>query len=91
MPPNLHRALQKAALVIIKGDANYRRMVGDAIWSTDTSFKAVVDYFPAPLLALRVLKSEPIVGLPRGLAQTLEAVDNEWRYNGQRGLIQFNV
>ena len=56
----------RAALVIFKGDANYRRIVGDALWQPETPFAQVTAYFPAPLLALRTLKSDPIVGLAPG-------------------------
>ena len=77
-----------AALVIFKGDANYRRVVGDALWPPETPLASVVDYFPAPLLALRTLKSDPVVGLPAGLAARLDGVDPDWRINGKRGVIE---
>lgn len=90
MPPHLTQALQDAALIIVKGDANYRRVIGDAIWQPDTPFWKVADYAPAPLLALRTLKSDPVVGLPSGLAEQLDAVDPDWRLNGQRGIIEYS-
>ena len=89
MPPRLTWQLEDAALVIIKGDANYRRMVGDALWQPETPFAEVVSYFPAPLLALRTGKSDTIVGLAPGLAGTLDAAQNDWRFNGKHGVIQF--
>ncbi len=88
MPPRLERLFRAARLVILKGDANYRRMVGDAVWPPETPFAEAVGYFPAPLLALRTLKSDPIVGLPPGLAEELDTIDPDWRVNGRRGLIQ---
>jgi uncharacterized protein with ATP-grasp and redox domains len=88
-PPRLAAMFQGAQLVVIKGDVNYRRMVGDALWPTGTPLDEVMDYFPAPTLALRTLKSDPIVGLPAGMAQKLDAVDRDWRINGRRGIIQF--
>ncbi len=78
-----------AALVISKGDLNYRRLVGDAIWPADTPFAEVAAFFPAPLLALRTLKSDPIVGLAPGQAQRLDAGSPNWRTNGRRGVMQF--
>jgi uncharacterized protein with ATP-grasp and redox domains len=89
LPDNLDDLFQTARLVMIKGDANYRRMVGDALWEPSTPFKDVVSYFPAPLLALRTLKSDPIVGLPQSVAEKLDTVDERWRLNGKRGVIQF--
>jgi uncharacterized protein with ATP-grasp and redox domains len=91
MPPHLVNAFKTASLVIIKGDANYRRMVGDSLWPPETPFATVTDYFPAPLLALRTLKSDLVVGLPSGLVEHLDLSDPHWRTNGRRGLIQFRV
>ncbi|MBL8148241.1 MAG: DUF89 family protein [Anaerolineae bacterium] len=78
-----------AALVITKGDLNYRRLVGDAVWPADTPFAAVTGFFPAPLLALRTLKSDPITGLAPGLAERLDAESPGWRTNGRCGVMQF--
>jgi hypothetical protein len=89
LPPHLVRTFRQATLVILKGDANYRRAVGDACWPADTPFSEVTADFPAPLLALRTLKSDALVGLPSGMAEQLESIDPLWRVNGRRGVIQF--
>jgi uncharacterized protein with ATP-grasp and redox domains len=89
MPPRLQWQFEDAALVIFKGDANYRRLLGDALWQPDTPFADAVNYFPAPLLALRTGKSDTIVGLRPGLAETLDLAQNDWRFNGRHGVIQF--
>ncbi len=89
MPVRLSAAFKEAALVIIKGDLNYRRMVDDALWEADVPLIDVTSYFPAPLLALRTLKSDGVVGLKTGLAAQLDAEDARWRINGKRGVIQF--
>jgi hypothetical protein len=89
LPAHLERAMNNARLVIVKGDANYRRILGDALWPSNTSFTDATHYFPAPLLALRTLKSDPIVGLAPGQVETLDSIDREWRVNGQRGVLQF--
>ena len=34
-----------AALVVIKGDANYRRLLGERKWQLDTRFKDALSYF----------------------------------------------
>jgi len=88
LPPYLAQTFAGARLVIVKGDANYRRVLGDALWPAEMPFADVTGYFPAPLLALRTLKSEPLVGLPPGLAARLDAEDAGWRVNGRRGIIQ---
>lgn len=86
LPVELSHELGEARLVVSKGDANYRRAVGDAIWPETTPFAQVTAAFPAPLLALRTLKSDPIVGLPAGAAAQLDSVDPAWRVNGRRGV-----
>jgi uncharacterized protein with ATP-grasp and redox domains len=85
-PAELERELAGARLVISKGDAHYRRAVGDALWPADTRTRAVTAYFPAPLLALRTLKSDPIVGLSAAEAATLDVADPSWRVNGRRAV-----
>ncbi|HTV23794.1 MAG TPA: damage-control phosphatase ARMT1 family protein [Polyangiaceae bacterium] len=86
LPEPLVRELSGARLVLLKGDAHYRRAVGDALWPPEASFAAVTAYFPAPLLALRTLKSDTIVGLPAGMAARLDRDDARWRVNGQRAV-----
>jgi len=89
MPPSLHRAFTQARLVILKGDVNYRRAIGDTIWDPAVTFAQVMDYFPAPVLALRSSKCDSLVGVPREKTDPLDAVDNTWRSSGRYGLIQF--
>ena len=92
MPASLREQLNRARLVIIKGDANYRRAVGDSLWKPQTPFRKVVNYLDAPVLCLRTLKSDPVVGLPAAeTAEQLDHIDPDWRVNGKRGLIQFKA
>lgn len=89
MPGHIRQELSAAGLVISKGDANYRRLVGDFYWDTATPFAEVVGYFPAPLAVLRVLKAELIIGLAAGRAEQLDAKDPGWMVNGRWGVIHF--
>jgi len=92
LPPDIHAAFAAARLVIIKGDANYRRTVGDALWPAHTPFAQALEYMEAPALCLRTLKSDPVLGLPSAdTALALDQVDPQWRVNGQRGVIQFKA
>jgi len=86
LPAELVARFRNARLVLLKGDANYRRAVGDAVWPVDAPFGDVTTYFPAPLCALRTLKSDPIVGVSRERAALLDAADPTWRVNGRRGI-----
>ena len=88
LPPRLQLQFARARLAIIKGDANYRRMVYDTVWPAETSLRDVAGHFPCPLLALRALKSDPVVGLAPGLAEQLDALDADWRVNGRRAVLQ---
>jgi hypothetical protein len=88
MPPNLRQELAGAALVISKGDAQYRRLLGDRHWPFTTPVDVILSYFPSPLVILRASKSEIMAGIEPGLADRLYQVDPEWLYNGRWGLIQ---
>ncbi|MGF1480016.1 MAG: damage-control phosphatase ARMT1 family protein [Cyanophyceae cyanobacterium] len=88
MPDLLRQELAEAALVFIKGDANYRRLLGDRHWPLTTAVAEIAGYFPAPLAALRTLKSEVAAGLQPAQVESLNRKDPEWLTNGQWGVIQ---
>jgi len=89
MPERIRYELSESQLLISKGDYNYRRLVGDRAWPPDTPFEDVVCYLPVPLVCLRVLKSEVVLGLQPGKAEALFREDPEWLINGRWGIIQF--
>ncbi len=88
MPPDLINLLSASQLVVSKGDANYRRLLGDRHWDPTTPFEKVLSYFPAPLLALRTIKAETIVGLLPGQAEALSNRDPKWLTDGKWGLVE---
>jgi hypothetical protein len=90
LPADLEAELAAADLVILKGDANYRRLLGDAHWSPTTSFEQITNHFPVPFAALRTLKAEVIAGLQPGQAEHLQQDDPNWLVNGRRGVSQGN-
>ena len=87
MPPHLRGELAQAALVVVKGDVNYRRLLDDRHWPHTTRMEDVTAYFPAPFVALRTLKGEIMVGLEPGQAERLSVEDPAWLINGKRGVI----
>jgi len=91
LPPRLEQVLAGATLVIIKGDANYRRAVGDIIWPYDTPLSVALGGFRLPTLLLRTLKSDTLAGMPRDIGEQLDIVDAAWRVNGRRGVIQYEA
>jgi uncharacterized protein with ATP-grasp and redox domains len=88
-PEALLQELGGAKMLIAKGDANYRRLIGDRHWPPATPFEKILNCRPAPLLALRTLKSEVVVGLAPGQAEAARAADPEWMNDGQWGVIQY--
>lgn len=88
MPDPLKTELGQAKLVISKGDAHYRRLLGDRHWAITTPFDHILNGFPAPLLALRAMKSEIVCGLQPGQAEQASRKDSKWMYDGKWGLIQ---
>jgi uncharacterized protein with ATP-grasp and redox domains len=90
MPERIRQELAGSGLVISKGDYNYRRLTGDRHWPPTTPFANVVGYFPAPLVALRVLKSESILGLAPGKAEALDKEDPGWLVNGKWGVFSYS-
>ncbi|MEB3341504.1 damage-control phosphatase ARMT1 family protein [Okeania sp.] len=91
MPQSLREELAKASLVLIKGDANYRRILGDRHWLFTTSLSDIANYFPTPFVALRTLKSEVATGLEPDQIEILDEQDPSWLTNGQWSVIQFVI
>jgi uncharacterized protein with ATP-grasp and redox domains len=91
LPADLRADLAGAQLVITKGDANYRRLLGDRHWSATAPFPAILAYFPAPLLALRTVKAQLIAGLLPGQAEATRRRDPDWMANGRWGMIQYSL
>jgi len=89
MPEALQQELSQSDLVFIKGDANYRRLVGDYHWPQNSDFQNIVSYFPSALAVLRTIKSEVMVGLQQRQIDDLNHRDSHWLTNGKWGLIQF--
>lgn len=89
MPEDLRLGLEASALVISKGDMNYRRWLGDLHWPFTAPFPQIVRYFPAPLVCLRTTKSEVICGLQEEQLAELARTDPNWLTSGHWGLIQF--
>ncbi|ETK33610.1 hypothetical protein MPTA5024_23525 [Microbispora sp. ATCC PTA-5024] len=88
MPDDLREEFAAASLTVTKGDLNYRRLVGDRMWPPTTPFAAVTGYFPSPVVALRTLKSDALVGVPERTLAGLDATGRPWRTAGTHAMIQ---
>ncbi|MFJ5082137.1 damage-control phosphatase ARMT1 family protein [Streptomyces sp. NPDC088706] len=88
MPEDLRGEFGSAALTVLKGDLNYRRLVGDRSWDASASFAGLTTYFPGAVAALRTLKSDVVVGLEEATMDALERSGDAWRTSGTHALIQ---
>ncbi|WP_330287081.1 damage-control phosphatase ARMT1 family protein [Streptomyces sp. NBC_00576] len=89
MPGDLSEDFASATVTLMKGDLNYRRLVGDRLRPPTTPFADVTAYFPGRVAALRTLKSDVIVGLDDRTEAALVAAEGQrWRTSGTRAVIQ---
>jgi len=65
LPEDLLTMMAGADLVVVKGDANYRRLLVTRT-GTDDALRASHAILPTRLVALRTLKAEIVVGLKPG-------------------------
>lgn len=80
------------ALIIVKGDLNYRRLVGDYKWSYCAPIAAEISYIKKPLLIIRSLKSNVFLGCNESEEKEAKKMDESapnWKISGQHGIIQF--
>lgn len=89
MPIELRSDISKSSLVFVKGDANYRRLLGDRDWELETPFSDILSYFPAPVCALRTLKAELGCGMPKESTDRASREDDKWLVAGKYGVVQF--
>ena len=89
-PPELAAQFAAAALVITKGDANYRRLLDDRHWAHDTPFGELMSYWPTSLAALRTCKSGVLVGTEPAATAAAAAAHppDKWLVGGLYGVIQ---
>ncbi len=90
LPAALARQIGEHDLAVLKGDVNYRRLVGDRHWPPTTPIGTAAGTFPTAAVSLRTLKSELVVGLTAEQLADLEAnAEDDWLINGKRGMITF--
>lgn len=92
MPNDLKNAFEKSHLTLVKGDANYRKLVGERKYSPDTAFSLLTKYFPArALCAMRGIKCDLVCGIPLDVCKREEQANVNWRTDGMRGVIQYRL
>lgn len=89
-PDEVTEDLSQSRLVFVKGDANYRRLLGDRDWPLSTPFADVASYFPSPVTALRTLKAELGCGMAEGeVERARREKPRDWMVTGTYGVVQF--
>ncbi|KAL8664019.1 MAG: hypothetical protein Q9202_003436 [Teloschistes flavicans] len=98
---SLYDDLKESELVIFKGDLNYRKLTGDAMWPTITPFSTAIGPMGpgsgVRTLALRTCKADTVVGLPDGEDERIKATDGggggsgarKWAWSGKWAVAQF--
>ena len=91
MPAELRTELGAAAVVICKGDANYRRLLGDLHWPHDVSFQRLMgEYWPTSVAALRTCKSGVLIGVDPAVEAAAKAAEPEkWLTGGVYGMVSY--
>ncbi|KAF7294687.1 hypothetical protein MIND_01005800 [Mycena indigotica] len=91
LAPRLWQTLKTSNLVIFKGDLNYRKLTGDVQWEAWTDFSVALGNLSGsfPILSLRTNKADVVVGVPREVAEKLDASGSKWRVDGRYALISF--
>ncbi|KAL1524069.1 hypothetical protein AB1Y20_018980 [Prymnesium parvum] len=91
MPDSLRTRFGAAELVITKGDANYRRMLGDLHWPFDTPFSELMSYWPSSVAALRTCKSGVLVGVSEKVTKVAAGKHpDKWLTGGLYGVVQYH-
>ena len=92
MPHSVKERLTGSSMIFVKGDANYRRLLGDRHWKLDEDPREVLNYWgDLPICALRVCKAEIACGIPVSEQVRAKTEDPNWLVSGKWGVIQFNL
>jgi hypothetical protein len=91
LPAALRADLASSGLLISKGDANYRRWLGDRHWPFDTPLGTALSYLPVPILLVRTCKSDVAVGIDPARSAEAAARDAAWLTGGRWGVVQLYV
>lgn len=99
--PSLYEDLRESALVVFKGDLNYRKLTGDAMWQPSTPFQRAIGPLGKAsglrVLALRTCKADVVVDLPEGEDGRLKGMEGgggesgarKWAWSGKWAVVSF--
>ena len=87
MPSRIESRLSGSLLTLVKGDANYRRLLGEREWPLDTPSAEVLNYWPVPVCALRTFKAEIGCGIDEAAQRRASQADDKWMVSGKWGVV----
>lgn len=88
MPESIQEKVEECRLVFVKGDANYRRLLGEREWPLDTTASEILSYWPVPVCALRTFKAEIGCGISLSQVRETQNADPSWMVSGRWGVVQ---
>ena len=102
--PKLYEDLRQSDLVILKGDLNGRKLLGDVMWGPTTRYEEAIGPLGKKgsglrILQLRTCKADTVVGLPPGEDERLRKTEGgtdgsgqakKWAWTGKWALVQYN-
>ena len=88
MPSEVQAKISRSRMVFVKGDANYRRLLGERQWPLGTLAADILSYWPVPVCALRTFKAEIGCGITQASQQRAQAADKNWMVSGKWGVMQ---
>ncbi|MBR2027137.1 MAG: DUF89 family protein [Alistipes sp.] len=77
---------ENVKLIVLKGDMNYRRLVGDRLYDLGDTIEKKIRYVNRPILILRSFKSSVILDVEEKKQKRWKP---NWRTCGEFGIIQF--
>jgi len=86
--PDLFLHLADSDLVIFKGDLNHRKLTYDCHAPPSTPFDMAIGPLATepgapPVLSLRTIKSDVVVGIPPNKAEELDETEKGWKISGE--------
>lgn len=77
-------------LLIVKGDLNYRRMVGDKNYNPNKKIESRIGYIKCPVLIIRSFKSDcTLLGRKGREFLRNKNIEQDWQSSGKYGIIQY--